>query len=71
MNGNRVEWKDVPPPGIEPRPQVPETCVISISPRGHGGYSITYQRRSNYGEAGSVRKAGNGQAGVLSGEYNG
>src|SRR6185436_16072600 len=24
----------MPPPGIEPGPQVPETCVISFSPRG-------------------------------------
>ena len=46
-DGNRVDWGGIPPPGIEPRPQVPETCVISISPRGHGRYSIIYQRRSN------------------------
>lgn len=26
----------VPPPGIEPGLQVPETCVISFSPRGRG-----------------------------------
>lgn len=25
----------MPPPGIEPGLQVPETCVISFSPRGH------------------------------------
>lgn len=26
----------MPPPGIEPGLQVPETCVISFSPRGPG-----------------------------------
>ncbi len=30
----------MPSPGIEPRPQVPETCMISISPRGHEKRSI-------------------------------
>lgn len=28
----------MPSPGIEPRLQIPETCVISISPRGHKQY---------------------------------
>jgi hypothetical protein len=30
-----VSKDELPSPGIEPRPQVPETCMISISPRGH------------------------------------
>ena len=38
------EIRDMPSPGIEPRPQVPETCMISISPRGrreHGSSIIS------------------------------
>src|SRR5207244_10993612 len=33
----------VPPRGIEPLPQAPEACVISISPRGRG--AVGYHKR--------------------------
>ena len=41
--------EDLPPPGIEPGPQVPETCVISISPRGQGWQTITLGISEQYG----------------------
>src|SRR5439155_25822487 len=52
-----VLFHQVPPRGIEPLPQAPEACVISISPRGRGWPAITCPLRRPPRRSFSSRRA--------------